>query len=448
MKSPDDRIDEDLRKALQSRFGDFERLPDASLSKRIFKALPHKGGAWQKGALAGLLLLLITLPAVWYFGSVPVKKDNQMAEGTKSLTKKANETLALQKRRHATVPASGKTSRQEQTVVPVPPDKPRADRKIGTRKSAATRSPLTHAQVVAYIEAVRSDPSIGSVWFNEGDLSESEKLYVAEAMQALERAGPARADSQAVEEIPKVLEGQSVVGQDIGVLDHRPLALPQYNWQPDSLIKTGDLKQRYDLKSNHRWGLLVGITPLRTYQVLTVMSGNGVTYQNFALPTKISAETLGYKFSAGAEKKGFQLMLHYGQFRQSYQYEIATDEYLVGKDPSGNYKVVRQGIAQEEKSTVRLLGLSVRKHTVRRSAFLRNYYGDVGGEFSRELTSGRNMVWLNAGFGKELFAGNNTTLSVGPYVEYSLMKLSNPDNPFRIQPYQIGLSVGLRFMKK
>lgn len=439
MKSPDDRIDEELRKALKSRFDDFESLPDASLSERIFKAISDGSNAWRTGLIGGLLLLLTGSVAL-FFGSQYVEKGNKTVSEANAVAKGLGTALVIKKQEHDTdkVPESKSTVLQPETN-PV--------KKRSIRSEKGVRRQMTHAEVVKLIETVKSNPSFGSIWFRDGDLSESDKVYVQNQMQALSRDVPTAADSSGREET-KTLEGRSVVDQDIGVLDHRPLALPQFAWPPDSLITPGKLKSRYDFKFKERWGIIVGITPLRTYQLLTVRSGNGVTYQNFALPTKISAETLGFKFSAGVEKKGLQVMLNYGQFRQSYRYEIATDEYLVGKDPSGSYNVVRQGISQEENSTVRLLGMSIKKHTVRRSPFLRNYYGDVGGEFSRDLSSGKNMVWLNAGFGKELFAGHHTTLIVGPYVEYSLMKLSNPDNPFRIQPYQIGLSVGLRFMKK
>jgi hypothetical protein len=445
MKSPDDRIDEELRKALKSRFDNFESLPDASLSERIFKAISGGSNAWRKGLIGGLLLL-ITGSAALFFGSLYVEKGNKTVSEPKAAASGPGVALVVKKQEHIAdnVPESKSTAMQP-GAGQVKKNRVRSEKDVRGQKGV--RRQMTHAEVVKLIETVKSNPSFGSIWFRDGDLSESDKVYVQNQMQALSRDVPTATDSSGQEET-KALEGRSVVDQDIGVLDHRPLALPQFAWPPDSLITPGKLKKRYDLKSEDRWGIIVGITPLRTYQLLTVRSGNGVTYQNFALPTKISAETLGFKFSAGVEKKGFQVMLNYGQFRQSYRYEIATDEYLVGKDPSGNYNVVRQGISQEENSTVRLLGVSIKKHTVRRSPFLRNYYGDVGGEFSRDLSSGKNMVWLNAGFGKELFAGRNTTLTVGPYVEYSLMKLNNPDNPFRIQPYQIGLSVGLRFMKK
>lgn len=469
MKSSDEHIDEELRKALRERFDNFERLPDPTLREKIFKGLGGGTSMIQTGLVASLLVL-ITLTATVYLVSSSVERKNEMVAGVQQVAKDFSQALAtapgpeaLKKAEPVPDKADVKLENgvDNADLAPNEPvSAPKASPARIEKEVARTHAPrVTRARVASYrykradivkiTDMVKSTPSsFGSSSINDQDMSPADRTLPESELNTIYPANQLPESIAASEGDIKELEGPSLADQDIGVLDHRPLALPKYNWQPDSLITPGEPQKRFEFLFKEHWTFIAGFTPLRTFQILTVRPGNGVVYQNFVLPTKISAETVGYKFSAGVERKGFQVLLNYGQFRQSYRYEIATSEFTVGPDLSGNYEVVRKGIPQHENSTARLLGLAVKKHTVRRSHFLRNYYGDFGAEFSRDLTSKKNLAWVNAGFGKELFAGNNVVMTVGPYFEYSLSKLRNPDNPFKIQPYQIGLSVGLRYIKK
>ncbi len=438
MKSSDERIDEELRNALRQRFDNFERLPDPTLREKIFQGLGG-GTSMVQTSLIASLALLIALTGAVYFVSAPAVRENQVLTKIQQLVP---QTLPEEQ---PTTPAPPATSRLPVQELQKAETELRADRPESPSpaiRAAAKSYRVKRADIVKMVEKIRSDPSFGSLWSRDGDISPADRTFLESELKKMELQ-PADSATVALNNI-KELEGPSLADQDIGVLDHRPMALPQYNWQPDSLITPGEPRKRFEYAFKEGWGIIAGFTPLRTFQILTVRPGNGVVYQNFVLPGKISAQTVGYKFSAGVERKGFQLLLNYGQFKQSYRYEIATSEFTVGPDLSGNYEVIRKGIPQEENSTVRLVGLAVKKHSVRRSHFLRNYFGDVGAEFSRDLSSKKNLVWINAGFGKELFAGGNVVMSVGPYLEYSLSKLRNPDNPFKIQPYQIGLSVDFK----
>ncbi|MGX5857409.1 hypothetical protein ACWKW6_27385 [Dyadobacter jiangsuensis] len=465
MKSSDERIDEELRKALRQRFDNFERLPDPTLREKIFQGLGGGTSMVQTGLVASLLLL-IGLTATVYLVSYSVEKKRELLAGVKQVTKEFSNVLPAT----SESPARHEDRQEPETAKennntagthpaasqPALPTESNAVRKAGESVQAGTLRAtdiVTHpyqykrADVAKRVEAARSKGP-ASIWNKHKEISPADRAF-PESEIAKADFGNVLPDSPVTGEgNMKELEGPSLADQDIGVLDHRPMALPKYNWEPDSVVTPGKPQKRYEFLFKEHWSFIAGLTPLRTFQILTVRPGNGVVYQNFVLPAKISAQTVGYKFSAGVERKGFQLLVNYGEFKQSYRYEIATSEFAVGPDLTGNYEVVRKGIPQEENSTVRLVGMAVKKHTVRRSHFLRNYFGDFGAEFSRDLTSRKNMVWVNAGFGKELFAGNNVVMTVGPYFEYSLSKLGNPDNPFKIQPYQIGLSVGLRYTKK
>lgn len=471
MKSSEERIDEELRKALTERFDNFERLPDPGLREKIFKELGGGTSLVQAGLIASLLLLISVTGLVYFVASSRSQEHVALTHAAASTQQeRPGKRAALHSHESE---SAGQEKVMDQTNVPenlseaaeanaaervsaaqaeLPAQKDisaPAEKHIQTKTSRdKTRRITGRTPSSRKIDEGQRLPGDAPSYKAPLTVRELPDVQLANAQLADVQLADVQSDTPIITADRKTLEGPSVADQDIGVLDHRPLALPQYQWQPDTLVTPGEPKKRYEYLFRERWSIIAGVTPLRTFQILTVRPGNGVVYQNFVLPAKISAETVGYKFSAGVERKGFQMLVNYGQFRQSYRYEIATSEFEVGPDLSGNYEVIRKGIPQEENSTVRLVGLAVKKHTVRRSHFLRDYFGDVGAEFNRDLTSKRNMVWVNAGFGKELFAGNNVVMTVGPYIEYSLTKLRNPDNPFKIQPYQIGLSVGLRYMKK
>lgn len=480
MKSSDERIDEELRKALKDRFDHFERLPDPSLRDKVFKGLADSRIMLQTGIVSALLLL-IAVTAVVYVGSRRgASKAYRLAAGSHVASaahgagaahgasaahgagKEALDREAVGANRPGVIPVTEAPAKVVEGKIPVSAAVQQAAHLNAFKPAKNTVAPvkIQHRAAAPPRKLVSQKPRSGALepYHATALINRDEVKQPKAASQTAHTAPgtiPPRAqatlsqqDSSAGRAAQTNLEGHSVAGQDIGVLDHTPLALPQYHWAADTLVTPGQPKKRYALLFKPRWAILAGLTPLRTFQILTVRPGNGVVYQNFDLPSKISAETIGYKFHAGVERGGFQLLLNYGQFRQSYRYEIATGEFVVGPGLSGNYEVVRKGIPKEQNSTARLVGLSVKKHAVRRSHFLRNYYGDVGAEFSRELTSKSNMLWINAGFGKELFAGKDVALTVGPYVEYSVFKLRNPENPFKIRPYQIGLAVGMRYTRR
>ena len=92
MKSSDERIDEELRKALRERFDNFERLPDPTLREKIFQGLGGGTSMVQTGLIASLLLL-IGLTATVYLVSYSVEKKREMVAGVKQVTKEFSNVL-------------------------------------------------------------------------------------------------------------------------------------------------------------------------------------------------------------------------------------------------------------------------------------------------------------------------------------------------------------------
>jgi hypothetical protein len=439
MKSPEEKIDEALREALKRKFDNFESVPDPSLSEKVWRALniSDNPGIIQQSIILGLLFLILVTGTL-LFSSVSGDKNEGVAQKSKVFEAKPGKAFVAKTTNAFVAKTKEYKADQDQSDD--------IEQKISV--PAANRETASVILAKNYINR-KEKVSFEKEW--KPQTTNALKAQKPVENHTLETGRPESAGSEvpgSTEEDFVSFTADSPAKMEVNLLANQPLNLPQRIWNTDSMISVSESNERIAIENKNDWAFIVSAAPLRTFQTLTIGHTNGVIYQNFRFPTSISAQTLGYKFTAGVEKNGFQLLVNYGRFRQSFKYEIARDEYLLQPDKSGEYKVVRKGTPVEENSVSNLVGISLKKHLVRKSAFLKNYFGDVGLELNRDLNSANNMVWINAGFGKEVFVDRNMRMTVGPYVEYSLMKLRNDKNLFRVQPYQIGLSVGLKYLKK
>lgn len=192
---------------------------------------------------------------------------------------------------------------------------------------------------------------------------------------------------------------------------------------------------------------LVNAAVLHSYQILTVPSSAAQDYQNFNFPSLFTARSMGYKVSAGVERKGIQLLLHYSGFRQTYSYEIARNSYLVTPDSKGQYHTVRQGDQIEEMREFSMLGLGVAKQVRWGHSPVNRFYAAFGAEYSHDLKSNQSLAWINLGLGKQFALTRHAAFSIGPFAEFSPVKVKGITNPFYYQPYRVGISAGLRFVR-
>jgi len=142
-------------------------------------------------------------------------------------------------------------------------------------------------------------------------------------------------------------------------------------------LKTSDKKKGL--------GFIFNITPLNTVQVLTVKGLPGITYQNINVPSEISLNRLGYKFTVGLAKGAFQFIFSYWQLNKSFNYEIASDEFVLNQDTK-KYTFVQKGVQYRQDNKLKFVGLGLKQHgIIKNESVFQNYFGDVGIEFSREL---------------------------------------------------------------
>jgi hypothetical protein len=225
---------------------------------------------------------------------------------------------------------------------------------------------------------------------------------------------------------------------DLKLLESRPavpfegIPLPEIESVYQSR-RTPALKQR--------WGLVLGFTPMNTSHLVRINSANHPGYQNFNFPENFSSRKIAWKVQAGAEYKGFQLLLHYARVKQIFEYELATDEFVLDaqKNP------LRKGIEKQLDQTLEFAGLGIKKNIDLTAAGLKNYFVNAGLDYSRELTSKQNAFWVTVSAGRQVRLHQNTYLMIGPYAEYSLNRLNTSERGFQLQPYQVGFSFNLKY---
>ena len=423
MKSPDDHIDNELRNALRNRFDDFELQPGADLKKNIFAQLRtwQQEQAFQRTLIVSLLFAILFTGTLFYsskqgIGGKVVAAKATAVNSNAGTTGQAISTLAKKEEsKKIEIYANAKSlavMKKRTGQAPV---------RIVRNKKA-----ITNAGKAAYIEPAENKPVEPTVFskteYEVSQLARNEPVVeinnndnLVEKLQIAEitylNSLPAHLNTPAL-----------AITDSIAYFEAAPVKKP---------------------KEGSEWTLLAGVTPLQSFQILNILPNQGQLYRNFQFPRSASFETLGYKLNAGVGKNGLQFLLSYGHYRQSVSYEVAGNEFEIV--PNGSNAEARRKYASiSSERTLKLAGLGIRKQVVPSAPALRAFYGVIGAEFTREFTEGKNMVWANAGIGRQVRVGRNTALHIGPYFEYGFTKLLNAEGSFQVKPYQVGLSIVLR----
>ncbi|MCF0056280.1 hypothetical protein [Dyadobacter sp. CY356] len=439
MKTPDNNEDEALQKALRRKFDDFAPEPDPSWKKGIFDTLQTS----NRTAYIRPLLIATALIAILFFTGIEYDFIS-----IKMITKSDISNKETNVRRDSDREIKSKneiTAEKSETISDLTSSLPEPGKLLlsnnGNMSVKKVKEEKTH--VVSKVEIVQDHL--------ESKRNEVKTLTEAATERIINQLYIEK-DSLPDMQLTKISPDKELLKFDIPKI--KPLEIRAFiasNFKPALKINKKELARNEQekpgmVKTKKELKFLFNVTSMNTFQELTVRATPGIVYQNIGFPTKFSAKRLGTKLSGGVEKNGFQLLLTYGQFDQSFQYEIATDEFLVNDKNQMGDKIIRKGIKHDEKSTMKLIGIGLKKHSlITKNHVFRNYYGDVGMEYSRELTTRSNVLWGNAGIGKEIRISKNTSLTIGPYLEYSFIKLINPDSKFQVRPYQIGIAAGLRF---
>ena len=407
MKTSEDKLNEALRAALKRKFDNFEAAPEPSSFEKI-RAHLKPARNWKYlfftilfvGVfIAGIKLDQYLLGQRSAAGNHNAAKTTELYTGKKQLAT-ARSAVYVEKKETAFVPAE-KPSRNGSEIAA-----------LGKRKTVKAADNVV--QKAVFLASVSKDPP-----------------GLADEMHATddEAGSPLEAVT------PEMLTGQPAVFTS---------ASPEL-----PLVEFKEDVKKYQLLNTKpaRMGFLLNVTMSQGYQILTVPSSVGQSFQNFAFPSTFSRQSLGYKVSGGVEKKGFQFLLHYSSFKQSYSYEIAGGDYIVEPVDKDNYKIIRQGERISETRKYQLLGVGINKEVRWGRSPFSKYFAKAGLEYSHSLNSRQGISWVSIGAGKQFAIANQMLLNLGPYAEFSPGKISSDRTPFFYQPYRIGVSLGLKLVR-
>ena len=197
--------------------------------------------------------------------------------------------------------------------------------------------------------------------------------------------------------------------------------------------------------TSSKWKILVNVAALEGYQILTVPASAASHYQHFKLPRALSLQSVGYKLSAGVEKRGMQIRISYSSLRQRYSYEVAGNEYFVEESGPESYRIVRPGERVEVEQKTDLLGLGISRQWQWGRPAVSRYYAAAGLEYARSVRSNQQLSFVNLSVGKRFLVSKNVLAEIGPFAELSPFKIKTEQNPFVSQPYRVGVRVGVAF---
>ncbi|HWV30683.1 MAG TPA: hypothetical protein VN038_13590 [Dyadobacter sp.] len=442
MKTSEDKLNEALRDVLKRKFDDYEEQPNANALERIrARVKPARTGRywWFTGALV-------------LFSVSGILLSRFVGESKTSVSEKAVARAAKE-----TVPAASgvaKPAERAPTVSKAPVHSARSLSRKTIWKIPVSRSEKLVKSVlvkdlgnqpVSKVHSGQAGNAQGATVSRREDLPPvNAGLATATAQGAdpvLDNINPALA-----EEVPALVDSAMAATplEELASMSLKEMQIPLHlrgvvapAFKPAKVIVTNPTRVAW----------LFNASALHSYQILTVPSSAAQDFQNFSFPTLFTARSMGYKVSGGVERNGIQLQLHYSGFRQTYSYEIANNNYLVKPDDKGQYETVRQGDRVEENRKFSMLGIGVSRQLRWGHSPVSRFYAAFGAEYSHDLKSSQSLGWVSLGLGKQFAVSRHTAFSIGPYAEFSPVKVKGTQNPFYYQPYRVGISAGLRFVR-
>lgn len=426
MKTSEDKLNEALRAALKRKFDHFEDEPNPSAFQKIRANL--KPGRQWKYLFFTMLFVGVSIVAVitdQHYAKTNIAKKAVLKEAFK----KAEAEI--------TVAKINLVGKQPAATLASNPEKPAAISHSNNKSHKPALPPVANN--------IESDLSATAGAERENNLVNPQ---LSESLKPDQEKDAGSVSGKNQDDLFSSSSTMTIGNRDIDIsvseIDNQPVTFASIQaGKLDIHIPKTETKPvvKHD-KGNFNW--LINAAILQSYQILTVPSG-AQSFQNFEFPSTFSLRSMGYKLSLGAEKKGFQFMLHFSRFQQSYSYEIAGNDYIVQTFDKDHFKVIRQGTRVSQDNKFRLIGVGINKQVSWGNASVGKYYASAGLEYSYGLIRKQSIGWVNAGIGKQFPINRKSSLHIGPYAEFSPVKFSGSGDPFYYQPYRVGISAGLRW---
>jgi hypothetical protein len=208
------------------------------------------------------------------------------------------------------------------------------------------------------------------------------------------------------------------------------------------------VEKRKSFDSRAAWTL--SVQPFQTFQYLT----NHISTADFQLaalhiPPAWSQARTGVQVQAGVERAltkrlSWRLSGVYRAMPQFVNYQISTSEFLVKETGPNQVSIERVTIDVSEQKTRQWLGLQAgyAYH------FNRGFFVSAAAEGSIDwANSHATQLGLTASAGWARYLGGRYSLVVEPTYTYFFQKTTDTRQVLQIQPYTLGIKVGLRIKR-
>lgn len=465
MNSSDDPIDKSLRDHFQQVFDDFEVQPSASLKTRIWQRLnvPAEKRRPYGVLILGVLLLIGTGLYIRSYHALvrSYEAKNQQATVAEPVGKDQADKARKEPEPGSfyshhftnTTPASsapiGQSTAETQVKNKLRPDD-QLDRSISVtgRKLGSTQSKSQEAGqgLVNTRRTVRSSQAFPKTLAESSNaVSQTNKLAAHSTVIRSESPKmplATRLNLPGVSSEP--LRSEAVSWESLRSLALRPIGgvEPRISRNVQlPVVVTSPSEQPKSRRVPVRW--LVGVSPLSTYQLMTVVAKPDAYVQRVDAPAAFSGPTWGYQLSGGVAWRTFDFQLSFGQIRRWAYYDLATDVYQIRPIGVSKYQITSLDQPVAENVSLTMLGASINKQ-YRLGGVHSRYVARLGGQTSYVPASNQTLIWAKAALGLNLPFQKVYQLQVGPTVEYGFSRLWSNERQLIIHPYLIGAAITIR----
>lgn len=449
MSSSDDPFDKKLRTHFQDVFDNFDRPPSASLKERIWQQLTEPIGADRQ---YGLLLLGLLIGTGFFYHKYDSKLRSYQLKVDEAKTVHAHQPIDPDWQ-----PASKQVQLPQNTKklssaswpvetpvrkMPLKQDRLVLDRQPTERNGVPKQRSVgirTRLLTVVTTDTVDSPTAHQAQVRQQTPHSETELPTLRAETPEIQLA----TSSVHPKTIEEVGAGASVSWQ---LLQSLPMQITgnlpaQINRKIDVQASATSERPSLKPKTPVRW--LVSVTPLSTYQLMTVVDKPNTYVQRVDVPAAFSGSTWGYQLRAGIEWRQYDIDLSFGQIRRWAYYDLATNSFQVQPVGRNQYEVTRLEQPVAENVSLSILGASLNKQ-YKLGGVQSRYVARLGGAISYLPDTHQSLMWAKAMVGATFPLAKVYQLQVGPTVEYGFSRVWSTERQLIIRPYLVGAAITLR----
>lgn len=434
MNSSDEDKDKLLSKHLQHVFSDFEHDPPPGTGRPIWQAIPRRTAVYRWLAVGSMVLLVLVGAGLYVMSPERGAHGSEYGRlGTHRVDRhKHSAPYGLRKRGRTTEQNrvySGQTYPDGNT-----PDRSRlagqpAVQPIGERVKFAQGKTVRPGRE-------RSQPARAVIGWLAQKVSKRTTRHSMNKPTA-SATGPIAAAAESV--AGEYRNVQPVAPISYATLRERSIQSKRSVYWPLTLAASATV-DRKSLSVRPR--VFFGVTPVSSYQRMTIVNTPETYVQHVAAPSAFAASTWGYQVSGGIEWKQTTIQLSAGTIRRWAYYGVADGRFSVTPAETNQYEVRRLDQPVAESESLRLLSAGMSQQ-IRVGRAHSPYFTRLGGSASYVPATGQSLAWVTASAGLTLPVANTYQLQVGPTLEYGLSRLWSNERQLIIYPYLVGVTLSL-----